>query len=282
MLNNSFIKRYKSIPIARYASSLENSETSQMLPALEYHREFEVIMILEGSAKVCCGEECFWAEKGDIVLFSPYMLHSLEIPAHVEFSHVCFCFDLALLSQPMLVSRLEESNFAITTHVAADSIHNSRLGEYISEIDAACCEEKPFWEMRVRGNLNLFFCYIMQHELTVELPSKSKGNLFGIKVLSYLEEHYKEPLNSRLLAEYFNYDNSYFCRLFKKIFGLCFHEYLCLFRLEKAKVLLENPDYSITDIAYATGFSGASYFAKMFKKENRLTPKQFRKKYYFI
>ena len=48
--------------------------------------------------------------------------------------------------------------------------------------------------------------------LTIQVPSQFFHE--------YLEEHYHETLNSRLLAEAFNYDNSYFCRLFKKIFGI--------------------------------------------------------------
>ena len=47
-------------------------------------------------------------------------------------------------------------------------------------------------------------------------------------------------------------------------------------RVEESKRLLSNTDYSLIDIAVATGFEDQSYFTKVFKKYTGLTPKQFR------
>jgi AraC-like DNA-binding protein len=38
--------------------------------------------------------------------------------------------------------------------------------------------------------------------------------------------------------------------------------------------LFENPNYSITDIAFAVGFSDASYFGRIFKKHFGVSPSE--------
>ena len=58
---------------------------------------------------------------------------------------------------------------------------------------------------------------------------------------------------------------AYFSSLFKQATGSSFKEYLNMVRNEESKRLLINTDYSIIDIALATGFEDQSYFSKVFK-----------------
>jgi len=53
--------------------------------------------------------------------------------------------------------------------------------------------------------------------------------------------------------------------------------YVLKTRNEKAKDFLMNPHYQIEEIANNVGFSDASYFTKVFKKFEGITPTQFRK-----
>ena len=69
---------------------------------------------------------------------------------------------------------------------------------------------------------------------------------------------------------------SYFSTVFKNAAGLSFKEYLNKVRIEESKILLQNTDFSIIDIAVAVGFEDQSYFSKVFKKYTGTTPKQFR------
>lgn len=47
--------------------------------------------------------------------------------------------------------------------------------------------------------------------------------------------------------------------------------------MNKSKQLLLESDYSVADIAKQTGFTNSSYFYRMFKKSNGVTPSDFRK-----
>ena len=64
---------------------------------------------------------------------------------------------------------------------------------------------------------------------------------------------------------------------FKLLFSRTVIEYLRHVRLEKARDLLNNTDYNISQVVYTIGFSSRSYFSKIFKRKYGLTPSQFLK-----
>ncbi|WP_169305547.1 hybrid sensor histidine kinase/response regulator transcription factor [Sphingobacterium alkalisoli] len=92
------------------------------------------------------------------------------------------------------------------------------------------------------------------------------------EVLAHLEE-YDFSIDS--LAEKLFMSRSNFYRKLKSISGLSPNEYLRKVRLEKAAELLRSREYRISEIYYKVGFSSSSYFAKCFKAEYGVSPKEF-------
>jgi len=71
---------------------------------------------------------------------------------------------------------------------------------------------------------------------------------------------------------------AYLSREFSKYFeNLSFGEYIRKMRIEKAIHFIETSGYSLTEIAYLTGFSDQSHFTRIFKKQTGLTPTLYRK-----
>lgn len=124
-------------------------------------------------------------------------------------------------------------------------------------------------------------CYKLQETIDVftecmfnYLPSKS--NEITKKAIRYISKNFSRPLTLEEVAGHVHLNPSYFSTLFKQSTGSSFKEYLNMIRIEESKRLLSNTDYSIIDIALATGFEDQSYFSKVFKKYTGLTPKQYR------
>ena len=71
---------------------------------------------------------------------------------------------------------------------------------------------------------------------------------------------------------------AYLSREFSKYFeNLSFGEYIRKMRIEKAIHLMESTNYSLTEIAYLTGFSDQSHFNRIFKKQTGQNPSQYKK-----
>jgi hypothetical protein len=71
---------------------------------------------------------------------------------------------------------------------------------------------------------------------------------------------------------------AYLSREFAKYFDdLSFGDYIRKLRIEKAEQLIRSTHYSLTEIAYLTGFSDQSHFTRIFKKHTGKSPSAYRK-----
>lgn len=66
-------------------------------------------------------------------------------------------------------------------------------------------------------------------------------------------------------------------RGFKQIYGVTVNEFVQNRRLDLAKNLIKNTDYTFSEIAYMVGLSSKSYFSKIFKDRYGITPSDIRK-----
>jgi YesN/AraC family two-component response regulator len=124
-------------------------------------------------------------------------------------------------------------------------------------------------------------CYKLQEAIDAftdcmfeHIPSKNSEIIK--KAIRYISKNYANSLTLELVANQVHLNPTYFSTLFKQSTGSSFKEYLNMVRVEESKRLLSNTDYSLIDIAIATGFEDQSYFTKVFKRYTGLTPKQFR------
>ena len=68
----------------------------------------------------------------------------------------------------------------------------------------------------------------------------------------------------------------HFCREFKKQTGMTVMEYVLKTRLVLAKTELEKTSFSVTQISEKCGFSSVSYFCRVFKEEEGVSPLRYR------
>lgn len=93
---------------------------------------------------------------------------------------------------------------------------------------------------------------------------------------AYIQAHYMEQLALGQVAAAVNTSIFYFCKLFKKVAGINFTEYVSRVRIEKAKNLLLNPNLRVTEIAYEVGFQSLTHFNRVFKKITGESPTEYR------
>lgn len=95
-------------------------------------------------------------------------------------------------------------------------------------------------------------------------------------VEAYLIQNYNKNITSDILSKEFGFVPSYISRLFKRQKGVSPNEYITKYRIEMAKKLIaENKDMRIKEIADRVGFKEAYYFSKTFKRETGMWPTEF-------
>lgn len=109
-------------------------------------------------------------------------------------------------------------------------------------------------------------------------PAAPKEDMSRLRsVLQFIDQHYTEHITLSQCADLAGLSGSEFCRQFKRAMHCTLTGYIRQVRLQKsAAELLLHPEKSVSQIAYATGFSTTSYFISQFRAATGKTPLAYR------
>ncbi len=97
-----------------------------------------------------------------------------------------------------------------------------------------------------------------------------------VLIKKYIEDNYTNYISLDDIISGCGYSKYHISRLFKNYMNCTIMEYLLSQRLSKAKELLVKSSSSIKEIALAIGFSDPNYFSLIFKREEGISPIQYR------
>lgn len=94
--------------------------------------------------------------------------------------------------------------------------------------------------------------------------------------IRYVDERYTGAITVEELAAIENYSVAYYNNWFKNQTGMSPGAYIRCRRIEKAKELLRETRYGVTEIALMVGYSSNSTFTRAFSAQTGMAPKRFR------
>ncbi len=97
-------------------------------------------------------------------------------------------------------------------------------------------------------------------------------------VLRFIQENLTDNIRIEELCRIAHMSKSRFYRLFTDHTGMTPLQMIQEQRIRHAKHLLRSPDVNIKEVAYAAGFNDPNYFSRMFKKQEGMTPRQYRRR----
>lgn len=96
------------------------------------------------------------------------------------------------------------------------------------------------------------------------------------KAVGFINSNYKSHISLGELCGVSGVSKQHLCMLFRKTLACRPMEYVAKRRIQAAKELLTGTDKTVEDISYETGFCSESYFCKLFKRYEGITPTAFR------
>lgn len=97
-------------------------------------------------------------------------------------------------------------------------------------------------------------------------------------VKKYISFNFSKTIKISDIAKQLNINRSHLYRVFKENTGRSIEEYLVSTRINEARRLLDDTDFSTSAIANLVGYAHCSTFFKMFKAHTGLTPQEYRNK----
>ncbi|MEF9989979.1 MAG: AraC family transcriptional regulator [Christensenellaceae bacterium] len=140
-------------------------------------------------------------------------------------------------------------------------------GDYIAEIQKlGNIRELDMWLAKVLNNI-----------MFSVLPASNLRHTALVQIVkNYIAENYMKKISLNELADLAGFSVSYLSKIFKEETQKSISSYINHERIESAKKLLKTTDISLVDLAYVVGFEEQSYFTKVFKKLEGVSPGRYR------
>jgi len=256
---------------------------------LHQHPQWQLTFIIEGKGQLMVGDYLGRFEPGDMFLFSANMPHVFRSDAEYfdphedkqSLGHTLF-FDFEALGKSLMEVEefaglnqwLQQTKGCFAIQGSTKNNLKNNLMNYpglkgLKKILAALEILNVLQESQELTALNR----LIPHKDFTESEGKRMG-----KVMSFILSQSQNQISLSEVADVASLSKEAFCRFFKERTGKTFTEFLTQVRIHQACQLLQESEWSISQIAYQSGFENLSYFNRTFKKVQGETPKEYRSK----
>ncbi|WP_440117054.1 helix-turn-helix domain-containing protein [Paenibacillus sp. QZ-Y1] len=255
---------------------------------LHRHADFsELVIVLKGHATHIVNNESFFIKKGNVFVINGSTPHAYRDPHDFQICNMMFRPEmLASIGPDLRKSNGFQALFVLEPFYRNIHSYASKLALPISSMDdvesliSIMIEE---YHNRLQGYQTMLLSrftelvvYLSRHYDTQERGAEGNHLLHLANAISYIEDHYLEPLSLEDVAARSNISVRHLNRIFRSYYQMTPLSYVHTLRLEKACKLLKQTSLAITRISYECGFNDSNYFTRQFTKMYGISPKAFR------
>lgn len=217
-------------------------------------------------------------------LYNPLKTETNQLIGQGEYQFISIYLKLEYFTRLLSLNPLYLNQVNLNTSWVKHG-HDTRLSKRLLYLlknlwNSPVCDKlhRLYFESRV----NQVFCE--QVELLFTDTKHTKENLFQKqdveklhKVALLIEQNLHDPICIATLTKAIGLNEYKLKKGFKQLYGMSMSSYLQNIRMSKAKVLLQETDKTISEIAYELGFSHSQHFHRAFKKTFDTVPSVFKK-----
>ena len=208
--------------------------------------------------------------EGDLIAVNTDTIHRLYSDSEISYYYLIiddeFCAENGISTANRVFFTIIHSE--IVTRLFCDVV--SVFGTYLS----VGRDSSSVTAARVRLAVLALLVELCDSHSKIE-DRNEKGNksseLYVKKAITYMNNHYKEPLTLDSISELCGITKHYLAREFKRYTGQTVLTYLNTLRCKNAQLLLTDGK-TVTEVAYECGFDSISYFSRTYKKQMGIPP----------
>ncbi len=165
------------------------------------------------------------------------------------------------------------------------NLHNCNMLDIIlNKMHDEICADSTYGSLYASTHVSEFITEFARQAglLKSDNPPIIPENIYDLhmhNLSEYIETHYAGDIRMEDLCQIAHVSPQHICRIFRECTGMSSIEYIQKCRIEHAKELLISTTHSISCICRWCGFENENYFWKIFKKIEKTTPGEYRKKY---
>lgn len=255
-----------------------------------FHQEYEIYLLLRGRRQMFFDNRAYEAQTGNLILVDSgqiHMSHSIPGDPEAEYERIILYVDKSIVEQidrmfpELKIGAFLHKHYGIY-QLDPQQIERTRqlMLHLMEEMDAA----QPMSQSAILCELILGFIRFRRSNQQVPcLSDPRKGSTASGKYTAvyqaadYISEHFQDDLSLDALAEQFYISKYYLSRSFREVTGFGISEYISILRVQQAQKLLQETSLSVSEIAARVGFESITYFERVFKRHQLISPAQYRK-----
>lgn len=256
----------------------------------ESHDFWEFVYCDSGGIKVTDNGNEYTFEAGSAFLHAPNHFHTLS--ANDQFSNVIvFTFDGDInlvngLQGKVLKLNREEKSFLKNLLVKGLSTFRGKHSTvYYVSSSPSPYSEKSFIlneignEQIIKNYIEILLISIYQNNLSAKNSSKElkTPNLIVENIKKILEENIYCKIQLKDISKRLNYSETHLQNLFKQSIGMTIKQYYISLKINRAKELLSESNYTISQISETLNFENPHHFSQAFKKVTNMSPSAYLK-----
>ena len=244
---------------------------------VHWHKEVEIVHILEEPAPFLVGNECFTAKTGDFVIAKGCEPHQFRFDRNnKKLVQICK-FNIGLMYD------LTKSFKYPKTHITKSEI------DAVPGLYGKLCEafEELGKHADGKGSDVIADCYtlLLYSLLTENFPTDTEFSSYDSeslmnlqKLLDYIDQNYSKSISLHTLTEVINYSPNYISSLFRKYGNMSYKEYLDNVRISHAAEIIrkKSQNKNFTEVAAVCGFDNIRTFNNVFKRIMGCTPSEYK------
>lgn len=257
------------------------------------HSYYEISYIMEGRRFETLNNDRYEVNDNTLIFIPPLTIHNLQniSPVNdivIQFSHK-YLRNSSVLFDSRYVIKPPGKHIGIYKPDPSDDICRILKSIFdLCEVRKISTEKNQLSlidNVRIDFSLNslclqLISCMLKEGLLRIEESSASYSDIENFDLLfREILANISNPINMQAACQIVGLSYSHFSRTFEKITGYHYTYFCNLLRIRYAEELLLSTSLSISEVAEAIGINTISYFTRLFKQINGITPSQYRRKY---
>ena len=244
---------------------------------------FDLLYVRKGELWMTEDEEAFHVKEGEYMILSPGLSHGGHLPCEEDTYYEWLHFSIdrfELTNRPREHWIDMKQNQATFEKPATYEFSLPRLGKVKGRsvlekhLSAMSALNHDASELPLKKQLLFEELLIHLQKEAFRIPSAKET--VASEVVHYLEHHFMEKLHMEQLSEKLHYHPDYMTRCMQTVYGLTPNQYSHRLKIEKAKSMLASTNEKIAAIAEHVGIDDPTYFSKLFRQNEGMTPIEYR------
>ncbi len=205
----------------------------------------------------------------EIIFYAPGQEHNQRTTSTCSYLTIVFDMDINKEEAELLKNKVFKAS--------------QREADILSWFNKSSKEYNNLTPMILTSAVQMFIVSILSNNqnatykpIITKMQQKYDNELLG-EIALYIQENIYSPLNVEDICQRFSLSRSSIQTLFAKNLNTSPKQYISDLKFAKAKQMIKESTYSISEIARICGFSSIHYFSRVFKEKYGVTPTSYAK-----